>query len=110
MRSNAKKGVNALKSLKLCAWVVASLFVFTLAACGGASGSSSSGTGTLSLMLTDMPREEYCEVNVKIKEVHIHKASNNDSEEGSWIVHTIGDTGETEKTYNLKKLVDGVLE
>ncbi len=103
MRANSKKGVTAMKTLKFCAWIVASLFVFMLAGCSG-GGSSSSGTGTLSLMLTDAPTdEEYCEVNITIKEVQVHKVDVGDGEEGSWIVETIGET------YDLKELVNGVL-
>jgi hypothetical protein len=101
IRFNPKKGVNAMKSLKYCAWIVASLFVFTLAACGG-GGSSSSGTGTLSLSLTDAPANEcYEHVYVTIDEVRIHDAQGGDD---SWEVIEIG------KTYDLKELVNGVLE
>ncbi|MBW2566324.1 MAG: DUF4382 domain-containing protein [Deltaproteobacteria bacterium] len=102
-----------MKSPKCCMWMVASLFVFTLAACsGGGSGSSATGddasdggigTGTLSLMLTDAQANEcYKHVYVTIKEVRIHFTGNQNVEAG-WIVHPVG------QTYDLMTLVDGVL-
>jgi hypothetical protein len=95
----------AMKAPKFCAWMVASLFVFMLGACGGGGSSSSStgdGTGTLSLLLTDAPPEDcYENVYVTIDEVRIHDAEGGDD---GWIVMPVG------QTYDLVTLVNGVLE
>ncbi|MES0350734.1 MAG: DUF4382 domain-containing protein, partial [Desulfobacteria bacterium] len=93
-----------MKVLKFCTWMVASLFVFTLAACSGGGSSSSStgdGTGTLSLLLTDAPTEDIDAVYVTIDEVQVHVV---EGETGYWEV--VADPNET---YNLLELVNGVL-
>jgi hypothetical protein len=107
------KGGYAMKAPKFCAWMVASLFVFMLAACsGGGSGSSATGddasdggigTGTLSLMLTDASTEDFEAVYVTIDKVQVHVV---EGEIGSWedVVDLVPD-----KTFNLIELADGVL-
>jgi hypothetical protein len=94
-----------MKSLKLCAWVAAFLFVFTLAACSGGGGSSSSGTGTLSLYLTDEEAPQYCQVYVTIDRVCVHVAGNGNAQ-GGWecLQMTLG------MPIDLKTLVNGVLK
>ena len=99
-----------MKAPKFCAWMVASLFVFTLAACSGGGSSSSStgdGTGTLSLMLTDAPANEcYKNVYVTIDEVWIHQGDNGVGE-GIWLGPY---TPELSMPVDLMTLVNGVLE
>jgi hypothetical protein len=100
-----------MKAPKFCAWMVASLFVFTLLACsGGGSGSSATGdaasdggigTGTLSLMLTDAPTEDLDAVYVTIDEVQVHVV---EGETGYWRDAVLLDP---DKTYNLLDFVDG---
>ncbi|MBW2173703.1 MAG: DUF4382 domain-containing protein [Deltaproteobacteria bacterium] len=103
-----------MKAPKFCAWMVASLFVFMLAACsGGGSGSSDTGDagdatdvgtgmGTLSLMLTDATTEIFEAVYVTIDKVQVHVV---EGETGSWVdvVDLVPD-----KTFNLIELADGV--
>ena len=92
-------------SLKLCAWVAASLFVFTLAACSGGGGSGSSGTGTLALYLTDEEAPQYCQVYVTIDQVCIHVTGNGNGQ-GGWDCLEVT----LDMPIDLKTLVNGVLE
>ncbi len=79
--------------------------------------SSSGGTGTLSLGLTDSITDDYDAVYVTIKEVRVHMSGgetdgedgngngDGDDEASSWEVIASGNT-----TYNLLELVNGVIE
>ena len=104
-----------MKTLKFCAWIVASLFVFMLAGCsGGGSGSSDTGggtgttTGTLSLMLTDDPANEcYQHVYITIAEVWGHEGDD-EEEEGTWI-GPYYPTPTLEQPVDLNTLRNGVL-
>ena len=93
-----KMEVNMMKSLKLSAWIISSLFILILAACGGDDSSSGSGTGTLDLSLSDTTTDEYKAVYVTIEEVRVHK-------QGGWQL-----VASPNKTYNLLELVNGVRE
>ena len=92
-----------MKSLKLSAWVITSLFLLILAACSGNDSNSESrtesGTGTLELSLSDTTTDEYKAVYVSIQEVQVHM------QEGNW-----EQVVSPNKTYNLLELVNGVRE
>jgi hypothetical protein len=62
----------------------------------------SSGTGQLSLSLTDKPSDDYKAVYVTIKDIAVHKA---DDAEDSWTV-----VAEVNRTVNLLELANGVRE
>jgi hypothetical protein len=95
--------------------MAASLFVLVLAGCEGGGGSTNAlgpagtgedttGTGTLSLMLTDAPRDDLQAVYVTIDEVQVHMA---DGENGGWKTVVEPDP---KRTFNLLELVNGVME
>jgi len=65
-------------------------------------GGSGSGTGQLSLSLTDKPSDDYKAVYVTIKNIAVHKA---DDPEDSWTV-----VAEVNRTINLLELANGVRE
>jgi Domain of unknown function (DUF4382) len=71
---------------------------------GGASGSGGTGSGSLALSLTDAPSGDYRAVYVTIDRVEVHLGGN-EASPNNW--QTIA---EPHKTYNLLKLVNGVLE
>jgi hypothetical protein len=76
-----------------------------LSACGE-EGSSTSGTGTLSLGLMDASTEDYKAVYITVKEVQVHAGEETDKEDNdSWQV-----VATPNKTYNLLELVNGVIE
>jgi hypothetical protein len=94
-------------------WVAASLLVLVLAGCEGGGGtttalgpdssdSTETGTGMLSLMLTDAPTDDLQAVYVTIDEVQVHMA---DGENGGW--ETVVNP---EKTYDLLELRHGVMD
>jgi hypothetical protein len=87
-------------------WIILSLFILMITACGGGGGSSSvsGGTGTLSLSLTDATTDEYKAVYVTIKEVWVHMGGN-EKKNSNWEV-----VASPEETYNLLDLANGVLE
>jgi hypothetical protein len=65
-------------------------------------GGSGSGTGQLSLSLTDKPSDDYKAVYITIKNIAVHKA---DDPEDSWTV-----VAEVNRTINLLELANGVRE
>ncbi|MGW8313605.1 MAG: DUF4382 domain-containing protein [Desulfuromonadales bacterium] len=90
----------------LFAIVLCSLFVSSLAACGGSGGGdgdvagSTAGQGILSTSLTDSSTDQYQAVYVTIARVEVHHDSG-----GTW--QTVA---EPNQTYNLLELVNGVRE
>jgi len=98
-----------MKTLKWTGCIVMALFLLSVIGCSGGGGSDS-GTGTLSLSLTDATTDEYQAVYVTIKEVRVHKAAADTSEEEE----ENGDENENgwqtiltpNKTYNLLELVN----
>ena len=102
-----------MKKLKWGLSVVLSVAVISLVGCsGGGSGStavSGGETGTLSLSLTDTATGEYRAVYVTIQEVSVHQAETDAEEEkereNGWVT-----VAEPNRTYNLLKLINGVLE
>lgn len=66
------------------------------------TGGSGSGTGQLSLSLTDKPSDDYRAVYITIKNIAVHKA---DDPEDSWTV-----VAEVNRTINLLELANGVRE
>jgi hypothetical protein len=86
------------------------LFVITITGfvpgCGSDDEASGSGTGTLSLNLTDAPGD-YAAVYITIDEVRIHKGDEDGEQDGDgeWIT-----VGNPEQTYDLIELTNGVME
>jgi len=72
-----------------------------IAACGGDSVTSPSGTGRLNLMITDSPYSDARALLVTFSEVTAHRAG-----EGGFTRLPFGDTTATARTCDLKKLVD----
>lgn len=72
-----------------------------IAACGGDSVTSPSGTGRLNLMITDSPYSDARALLVTFSEVTAHRAG-----EGGFTKLPFGDTTATARTCDLKKLVD----
>ncbi|MCX6573317.1 MAG: DUF4382 domain-containing protein [Candidatus Aminicenantes bacterium] len=85
--------VSKTKSLALAAVLLAG---WTACNVGG------SGTGQLSLSLTDKPSDDYKAVYITIKDIAVHKA---DDVEDSWTV-----AAEVNRTINLLELANGVRE
>ena len=93
------------KTSKLAKWIYLTLIIFTSFACN-VGGSNTSGTGTLSLGLTDASTDDYKAVYVTIKEVRVHAGEDTEGEDGGlWEV-----AAEPDATYNLLELVNGVIE
>ena len=106
-----------MKALKWTGCIILALFLLSVIGCSG--GGSDSGTGTLSLSLTDATTDEYQAIYVTIKEVRVHKAlsdtveeeeeqgiepideENGDENENEWQTILEPDT-----TYNLLALVN----
>lgn len=95
-----------MKLFRTINWISLTLIFFFFAACGG-SKSDSSGTGTLSLGLTDASTDDYKAVYVTIKEVQVHLGDEADGEDenGNWEVVVTPNA-----TYNLLELVNGIIE
>ena len=85
----SKTKILALAAVLLVGWT----------ACNAGGGS---GTGQLSLSLTDKPSDDYKAVYVTIKDIAVHKA---DDPEDSWTV-----VAEVNRTINLLELANGVRE
>lgn len=80
-----------------------------LSGCDGSSSNSSSGSGKLSLYLTDVPSDKYQAVYVSIDEVLVHQGDEQDDElsddaDGWQVVAT------PRATYNLLDLVNGAMK
>ncbi len=81
------------------------LWPFSPAAAAAAGGdTSSSGTGTLALSLTDAPLYGYKAVYVTIEKVQVHMGGS-DSQNSNW--KDVSDVGNN-RTYNLLELTNGV--
>lgn len=85
---------------KTKAIVLAAVLLAGWTACN--MGGSGSGTGQLSLSLTDKPSDDYKAVYVTIKNIAVHKA---DDPEDSWTT-----VAEVNRTINLLELANGVRE
>lgn len=118
MKENNSIFVKVLRYFGLFGVIVLGLMTI-IATSGDGDGvySSSGGTGTLSLGLTDSITDDYDAVYVTIKEVRVHMSGgetdgedgngngDGDDEASSWKVIVSGNT-----TYNLLELVNGVIE
>ena len=91
-----------MKSLVLKTKVLALAAVLLVGWTACNMGGSGSGTGQLSLSLTDKPSDDYKAVYVTIKNIAVHKA---DDPEDSWTV-----VAEVNRTINLLELANGVRE
>lgn len=97
-----------MKKFEIKKLIYLAVIIFVFSACTGDDSDSSkteinvNKTGTLSLFLTDAFTEEYKAVYLTIKEVQVH--SGNEENEG-WVV-----TATPDATYNLLKLVNGIIE
>jgi hypothetical protein len=114
-----------MKTLRLNVCIILILFLLSVLGCsgGGSGGVSDSGTGALSLGLTDTTTDEYQAIYVTIKEVSVHRAGSETVEEGEEegsepIEEENGEENgngwqtilEPKTTYNLLELVNGVIE
>jgi hypothetical protein len=108
-----------MKAIKWTGYIIMTLFLLAPIGCSG--GGSDSGTGTLSLSMTDATTDAYQAIYVTIKEVQVHQATadtsepeadenaeqaehDNGNEDGSgWETIPIP---ENERTYNLLELTN----
>lgn len=93
-----------MKALNLRVWIILSLSLLILTACGG-GGSDEVGTGTVSVGLTDSSTGRYKAVYVTIDEVQVNKNDGSSNANSGW--ETVATP---KKTYNLLKLVNGLTE
>ena len=93
-----------MKILKFFMYLIACTCLFLLIGCDGSS--SSSGSGRLSLYLTDVSSDEYQAVYVTIDEVLVHQGDvEEDEDSDGWQV-----VATPAATYNLLDLVNGAME
>ena len=94
-----------MKILNFLMHMIACACLFLLIGCDGSS-SNSSGSGTLSLFLTDVSTDEYQAVYVTIDEVLAHRGDvEDDKDSDAWqVIATPG------RTYDLLDLVNGAME
>lgn len=64
--------INAHKISRLMRTVLLSLLgTFALASCGGGGGGSNQPTGNVSVLVTDLPTDDYCAINLTVSEVRL---------------------------------------
>ncbi|MFO7556325.1 MAG: DUF4382 domain-containing protein [Desulfobacterales bacterium] len=93
-----------MKALNLRVWIILSLSLLILTACGG-GGSDEIGTGTVSVGLTDSSTAKYLAIYVTIDEVQVNKNDSSPNGNSGWVT-----VATPKKTYNLLKLVNGLTE
>jgi len=93
-----------MRAIKFFLWMIFFGCLFSITGCDGSS--SSSGSGSLSLFLTDASSDEYQAVYVTIDEVLVHQDDIPDEEDpdGWQVVAT------PRQTYNLLDLLNGAME
>jgi hypothetical protein len=99
-------------SIQSLRWVLAGAAITTLiAACGGGSGSGTTGggpqpMGTLRVALTDMPACGFDEVNVTVRQVRVHASPTAPENASGWFDMDVTPA----RKVNLLALTNGVLE
>lgn len=92
-----------MKTCRILTVFILSIFAATLFGCGGSTGSSGTGTGTISLGMSDSSTDKYQAIYVTIDEIQVNKNDSNGSGNSGWT--TVAAPG---KTFNLLQLVNGV--
>jgi hypothetical protein len=96
---------NFMKLEKLINKLINYLFIIPLLATLWGCSGGSTGTGTVSVGLTDSSTDQYQAVYVTVSEIQVNQSADGEETESSWV--TIGTPNQT---YNLLDLVNGVRE
>ena len=94
-----------IKTFGICLLLMGSIILFACGGGGGGSSDGATGTGTLSVGLTDSSTDKYQAVYVTVDEVQVKSNDVSTKQNENW-----EPVANPKKTYNLLNLVNGVTE
>jgi hypothetical protein len=94
-----------IKTFGICLLLTGSIILFACGGGGGGSSDGTTGTGTLSVGLTDSSTDKYSAIYVTIDEIQVNKNDSSSNGNSGW-----EPVATPMKTYNLLRLVNGVTE